>query len=126
MISAKHIMLVLLGSGTGGVLRYVIGQLLQQKIAGKLPYGTFMVNILGSILIGILVASIAKQTEASTTIKLLLVTGFCGGFTTFSAFAFENVELIRAGNYATAIAYVLLSVALSIAGTFAGIMMIKQ
>lgn len=125
MISAKHIMLVLLGSGTGGVLRYVIGLQLQ-KIAGKLPYGTFLVNILGSILIGIFVAFIAKQTEASATIKLLLVTGFCGGFTTFSAFAFENVELIRAGNYSTAIAYVLLSVALSIAGTFAGIMMIKQ
>lgn len=126
MINFKHILVVLVGSGTGGVLRYLVTLSLQDKITGKYPYSTFLVNVLGSVIIGMVIAAIGKQSEESASLKLLLATGFCGGFTTFSAFALENVELIRTGNYSTALTYILCSILAGILGTFAGIMMLRQ
>lgn len=125
MISFNNILLVLAGSGIGGVVRFIITQLVQQKTIGKFPYGTLLVNVLGCILIGMVVSMVAKQGEGAGNSRLLLATGFCGGFTTFSAFALENIELIKMGNYTTAFTYMFLSVVAGLMGTLAGLMILK-
>jgi len=85
----KQLLLVFIGGGFGSVLRYIIGKYLNNVESG-IPYGTFAANILGSLLIGIILGLAAKNNTLSQNQTLLLATGFCGGFTTFSTFAYEN------------------------------------
>lgn len=120
MISIKNIILVILGSSLGGASRYVVSEIIKQKTAFKFPLGTFMVNLIGCFIIGIVYGYVSRSTEDSNDIKLLLATGFCGGFTTFSAFAAENMALLKTGNQVTAISYIVLSVVLGILATFLG------
>ena len=82
----KQLLLVFIGGGFGSVLRFVIGKWLNNTENG-IPYGTFAANILGSLLIGIILGLAAKNETLSQGQTLLLATGFCGGFTTFSTFA---------------------------------------
>ena len=88
-------LLVALGSALGGVARYGIG-VLAARSPGAFPIGTLIVNVAGSFLIGLLAATLGDASERS---RLLLMTGFCGGFTTFSAFALENVEMMERGAF---------------------------
>lgn len=125
MINLRNIVLVLIGSAVGGMMRYITSALIQHKIGSKFPLGTFTVNLIGCFIIGVIFSIAAKNAQGSDDMKLLLATGFCGGFTTFSAFALENIELFRSGNYATAFAYVVLSVMLGILATFTGTLMFK-
>ena len=83
----RNLLLVALGGGLGSVCRYLVSRMVESSF----PWGTFAVNILGSLLIGLLVALVGKGI-VSNEIKLLLVTGFCGGFTTFSTFANESAK----------------------------------
>lgn len=125
MIDAKNIMLVVAGSATGGVLRYMLNLFFTAKEWNKFPWATFTVNILGCFIIGIVYALTEKSTQSSHQIRLLLTTGFCGGFTTFSAFAYENLQLIKLQTSGTAFMYIGLSVILGIAATFLGIVLFK-
>lgn len=125
MISIKNILLVVFGSGIGGASRFVVAEIIKQKIAMKFPLGTHLINIVGCFLIGIVLGYYTKNTTDNTDIKLLLTTGFCGGFTTFSAFAAENLYLIKSGNQLTALFYIILSVLLGILATFLGSIIIK-
>ena len=120
MISIKNIILVILGSALGGASRFIASEIIKQKTAFKFPLGTFMVNLIGCFIIGIVYGYISRNAEDSNDLKLLLATGFCGGFTTFSAFAAENMELLKTGNQVTAISYIVLSVVLGIVATFLG------
>ncbi|HCY81005.1 MAG TPA: fluoride efflux transporter CrcB, partial [Xanthomarina gelatinilytica] len=94
----KQLLLVFIGGGIGSVLRYVLGKYLNSYQTG-IPYGTFIANILGSLLIGIILGLAAKNNSISQNHTLLLATGFCGGFTTFSAFAYENHIFLKAGDF---------------------------
>jgi CrcB protein len=125
MINARNILLVLVGSAVGGLMRFITSYLIQQKIGARFPTGTFAVNLIGCFLIGMIFSLAAKNAQGSDDLKLLLATGFCGGFTTFSAFAIENMELFKSGNNLTALTYILLSVTLGIFATFAGTLMFK-
>jgi CrcB protein len=125
MINARNILLVLVGSAVGGLMRFITSYLIQQKIGARFPTGTFAVNLIGCFLIGMIFSLAAKNAQGSDDLKLLLATGFCGGFTTFSAFAIENMELFKSGNNLTALTYILLSVTLGIIATFAGTLMFK-
>ena len=102
----KDILLVGLGGFVGSVLRYKAGAAIASKAATDFPLGTFFVNLLGAFLIGLFVSSALKSQQ---TTMLLLVTGFCGGFTTFSTFALENLRLIQSGNWTVLLAYMGLS-----------------
>jgi CrcB protein len=101
----KSILLVGLGGFIGSVGRYLVAVWLM-KIDWQTPVATLFVNVLGSLLIGLIIASSVRNMD---NLRLLLVTGFCGGFTTFSTFSLENLKLIEQGYYATSIQYILMS-----------------
>ena len=111
--------LIGLGGAMGSVLRYLLGGAIQHLSPRGFPIGTLSVNVLGCLLIGIL-AQLFLNVQTSAPMRALLVVGFCGGFTTFSAFSHETTGLIEGGEYFRAGTYVFLSVTLCIAATFAG------
>ena len=85
----KQLVLVFIGGGFGSVLRFIIGKWLNSNQTG-IPYGTFLANILGSLLIGFILGYALKNNSLNQNKPYYLATGFCGGFTTFSTFAYEN------------------------------------
>ena len=110
----RNLLLVALGGAVGSVLRY----LLSRKNT-SFPWGTFAVNILGSLLIGLLVGLVSKGV-LSPEMKLLMVTGFCGGFTTFSTFANESFGMMKAGDVLQMVLYVGVSVVIGILAVWGG------
>lgn len=125
MIDLKNILLVLVGSAAGGSLRYITALMIQSKNTSQFPMGTFLVNLIGCFVIGMVYAIAARNATTGSDIRLLLATGFCGGFTTFSAFAFENLDLFKSGMHLTAFLYIILSVILGILAVVFGASLIK-
>jgi CrcB protein len=125
MIDLKNILLVLVGSAAGGSARYVMSLLIQSKNSSLFPWGTFAINLLGCFVIGVVYAIAARNASTGSDMRLLLATGFCGGFTTFSAFAFENLELLKSGQHLAALIYIILSVVLGILAVVLGTYLIK-
>jgi fluoride exporter len=117
----KNFLLVGLGGAIGSMLRYAISLLVTVK---QFPYGTFIVNIAGSFIIGAVLALSLKNELFSNNWKLFLATGICGGFTTFSAFAAENMALLQSGKYGIALMYILASLLLGIAAVVLGFKLI--
>ena len=115
----KQLLLVFLGGGFGSSLRYFISKYLNDSQLG-VPYGTFFVNILGSLVIGFLLGLAFKYKSISNETMLLLATGFCGGFTTFSAFAYENYIYLRSGDYFSLSVYTAFSLIFGIAAVIIG------
>mgnify|MGYP000097240507 CR=1 FL=1 len=120
----KQLLLVFIGGGFGSALRFVIGKWLNNSENG-IPYGTFVANILGSLLIGIILGLAAKNETLSENHTLLLATGFCGGFTTFSTFAYENHVFLKAGDFASFFVYAIGSFVLGFAAVFLGMYLVK-
>ena len=118
------ILLIAIGGGIGSVLRYLIGGFAQRAASVGFPAGTLVVNVTGSFLIGAL-SQHFMNTQTHPLARAALITGLCGGYTTFSAFSLETVGLVEGGEVGRAAAYVVLSVALSIAATFAGMAAIR-
>ena len=112
----KSFLLVGLGGAIGAMFRYLLSGLWKTNM---FPFSTLLINIIGSIAIGIVLALSEKNQLVSANLKLFLATGICGGFTTFSTFSAENMVLIKAGNYATAGLYIFTSVAVCIFAIFA-------
>ena len=120
----KQVLVVFIGGGFGSVLRYVIGKWLNNTPNG-FPYGTFAANILGSLLIGIILGYAAKSETLSQNHALLLATGFCGGFTTFSTFAYENHLFLKSGDFTSFAVYTIASFVIGFLAVFAGIFVVK-
>ncbi len=118
----KEAFIIGAGGAVGSVLRYYSGQFISKNYPSQIPLGTLIVNLLGCLLIGILLGYFAKNQGLSNEWKLLLVTGFCGGYTTFSTFAAENISLIQNQQVSQAILYIGLSVLLGLAAVYFGIM----
>lgn len=110
----KTLLLVGFGGGLGSILRYLSSVLVTRHFNTAFPLATFLVNITGCFLIGLLVSMVEKQTWAGDNFKYLFITGFCGGFTTFSAFAHENVGLISNQQTLIAFAYIAASVVIGL------------
>ncbi len=120
----KHILLVFIGGGTGSVARYMISKLLNQSNYA-IPYGTFVINIIGSFCIGIILGLSLKNNTLSQNTVLLLATGFCGGFTTFSSFAYENHVMLKNGDLFNFLVYTVGSFTLGILAVFLGMLLSK-
>ncbi len=115
------LVLVMLGGGIGAGLRYGVGRWSLAAFGPGLPFGTWAVNILGGLLMGLLVGWLTSRNAADEPLRLLLGVGVLGGFTTFSAFSLELVEMTARGDVALAAAYAVSSVAGSMLALFAGL-----
>ncbi len=115
----KSFLLVFLGGGLGSGLRYLV-TITMNQYSKVLPFGTFTVNILGCLFIGVILGYAQKENTLTSNQTLLLATGFCGGFTTFSTFANENLELIKNGELFNFSFYTVGSVLIGILAVFIG------
>lgn len=123
----KTLLVIGLGGGLGSMLRYLSTLLVSNRFpATAFPYGTFAVNIVGCLIIGIVYGLAERYDFMTPQWRLFLATGLCGGYTTFSAFAFENVNLLQNGHLLTAFAYITLSVLLCVAASFLGVWVAKS
>jgi len=120
----KNLLLVFIGGGFGSTLRYIFGKYLNSTETG-IPYGTFAANILGSLLIGIILGFAAKNNALTQNHTLLLATGFCGGFTTFSAFAYENHVFLKTGDFTNFALYTIASFVVGFLAVFLGLYLVK-
>ncbi|MFZ4740949.1 MAG: fluoride efflux transporter CrcB [Bacteroidales bacterium] len=121
----KIILIIGSGSFFGGVARFLTSRYIQNTLISAFPYGTFLVNIIGCLLIGIFFGISEKGNMMNTEWKMFLTVGFCGGFTTFSTFANENLALLRNGNIFHFALYTGLSVFLGILATYLGSLITK-
>ena len=121
----KNFLLVGLGGGVGSMARYLCQKWFNENYPHPFPWGTFAVNLVGCFLIGIIYAASEKTSVLSPQIRLLLITGFCGGFTTFSTFAFENMTLLRSGDAIYFLIYTIASIVIGIGGVFIGMAIMK-
>ena len=121
----KSFLLVFLGGGFGSGIRYLV-TIAMNQYSKVLPFGTFTVNMLGCLLIGLILGYAQKENTLTSNQTLLLATGFCGGFTTFSAFASENLELIRNGELFNFSIYAIGSVFLGIVLILIGYLLVNK
>lgn len=120
----KQVLLVFFGGGIGSVSRYLLSKWVN-NFDTSLPYGTMLSNVLGSLLIGFILGYLAKTPHLSQSQSLLLATGFCGGFTTFSTFAYENHIFFKNGDYLHFFAYTISSLLLGFTAVFFGLYLSK-
>ncbi len=119
--------LIFVGGGIGAALRHGVNVLSASLFGAAFPWGTFFVNVVGSLLIGIFAGYFAFRSEAASQgLRLFLTTGILGGFTTFSAFSLDFAMLAERGELAQAAIYVAGSVALSLAAVFLGLYLVRS
>ena len=121
----KNLLIVGLGGAAGSILRYAVQKFFQSQTAAAFPSGTLLVNIAGCFLIGILWGIASRSLTWNEEVKLLLMTGFCGGFTTFSAFTLEGIGLLKENKTALFFIYLTASVVGGLLATFIGIRIAK-
>lgn len=121
----RNLLLIGIGSCTGGIARFLCQQFVQKNYPASLPLGTLGVNVIGCFIIGIIYGLGNRGNILSPELRLLMATGFCGGYTTFSSFAYENISMIQDGEFFYTALYILLSLIIGFAAVYAGIMLIK-
>ena len=119
-------LLVFIGGGLGASLRHAVNVGCARACGLNFPYGTFVINISGSLVMGLIAGYLAFKGEASQPWRLFVMTGILGGYTTFSAFSLDAVLLYERGELGVAAFYVVGSVALSIAGLVAGLALVRH
>lgn len=112
--------MVFFGGGAGALARYLLGMALTQRFPSAFPIGTFVINITGSFLIGLLMTLITERLQPDPRWRLLLVVGFLGGYTTFSSFEYETYQSVRQGGHVLALLYVVSSVVVGYAAVLLG------
>jgi fluoride exporter len=119
-------LLVFIGGGLGASLRHAVNLMSARGLGTAFPYGTFIINITGSIVMGLIAGYLALKGEASQPWRLFLMTGILGGYTTFSAFSLDTALLYERGEVGLAVFYVVGSVVISIVGLFAGLALVRH
>ena len=118
-------LLVFIGGGLGSTLRHVVNVVCPRLFGANFPYHTFIINITGSTIMGLIAGYLAFKGDAAQSWRLFLMTGILGGYTTFSAFSLDAALLYERGALGLAAFYVLGSVGFSIAGLFAGLALVR-
>ena len=121
----KTIIYIAIGGAIGSVLRYLTSVLVAKYWSNHFPLATLITNVIGCFLIGILIGILEKNNLASSNLKWFLITGFCGGFTTFSTFGYENISLFQSNNSALAFGYIALSIILGLFAVWLGLFVTK-
>lgn len=121
----KTLLLIGTGGFLGSVSRFIASRFMQDNFPSAFPFGTFIVNITGCLLIGLIYGMSERSSLPGPGWKMFLAVGFCGGFTTFSTFANENLAMLRDGDFFRFFLYTGLSVFLGIAATFLGVLITK-
>lgn len=119
----KALIIVFIGGGVGSMLRYIIG-LLIGPYSTKFPYATFLANVISCIILGVLIG-LSFKNNLSNEMKLLLMTGLCGGFSTFSAFSAESYQLLHTENYIILLTYMCVSFMVGMICIFFGMKMVS-
>jgi fluoride exporter len=117
-----NVCLVMIGGALGSAARYGLGRWLN----GNWPYGTFAANVAGGLLMGLVMGALLRHPGDSERLRLLLATGMLGGFTTFSSFSLETVQMLERRDYASAMLYAGLSVVLSVAAVALGLFIVRK
>jgi fluoride exporter len=125
-MTIKTILIIGLGGALGSILRFLLQKIIYDLHPVNFPWGTLLVNISGCFLIGVFFGLAEKGNLLSTDWRLFLTTGFCGGFTTFSSFAWENIQLVRTGHLVYGALYIAASLVLGIFAAFFGIWILKS
>ena len=115
-----NLLIVVIGAGLGGGFRYLLSGFVQKLLPAFFPYGTLAVNVVGSIILGILIFGFDEKGLLSPSLRLLIGVGFCGGLTTFSTFSFETFYLIRDTEFFLAGVNILGNVILTLVGIYLG------
>jgi fluoride exporter len=117
---------IAIGAAVGGVSRYYLSAAVQHRMGSTFPWGTLVINVTGSLLLGFLMRYAISTPAVSVEMRALLTTGFCGGYTTFSTYSYETAALIEDGQLGRAGTYALASVLLALAGTFGGFALARE
>src|SRR6201991_1699934 len=119
-------LLVFVGGGLGSMLRYIVNVVCPRFLGADFPYHTFIINITGSTVMGLIAGYLAFKGEAAQSWRVFIMTGILGGYTTFSAFSLDAAVLYERGEVGLAALYVIGSVVLAIAGLFAGLALVRH
>jgi CrcB protein len=114
------------GAAAGGLARYWLASAIQQRVGAGFPWGTLVVNVTGSLLLGFILRYALATPELSLELRALLTTGFCGGYTTFSTYSYETVALLEDGQYERAGLYAVGSALLALAATVCGFVLARE
>lgn len=120
------ILAVAVGGSLGSVARYLVAIGFGKLLGPKFPWGTLVINVTGSLLIGLFIGLFAVRWSLPQAVRIFLVVGICGGYTTFSTFSLDSFYLIERGEVAAAAAYMISSVVLSVGAVIAGIQIVRM
>jgi fluoride exporter len=116
-------LVVLAGAGLGGLARYVAGTWIMSKYGGRFPLGTFVINVTGAFLIGVLMTLLTERLQPHPNWRLFLVVGILGGYTTFSSFEYEAFQAVRGGERWMGLVYMVGSVLIGYVGVWLGVLL---
>ena len=119
-------LVVLAGAGLGGLARYVAGTWIMSKYGGRFPLGTFIINVTGAFLIGVLMTLLTEKMQPHPNWRLFLVVGILGGYTTFSSFEYEAFQAVRGGERRMGLIYAAGSVLLGYFGVWLGVLLVGR
>ena len=117
---------IALGAAIGGVARYYLSTAVQHRLGATFPWGTLLINVSGSLLLGFIIRYALATPSMSLELRALLTTGFCGGYTTFSTYSYETAALLEDGQYERAGLYAFGSAILALAATLGGFLLARE